>query len=305
MIINRNGRRMFPYVSVRLWGLEDLDMYEVEMEVVPADSRRYKFIQSSWTAVGVADNPIFNRPYPHPESPNSGKHWMRREIHFPRIKLTNNRESCEGNMLLHSMHKYVVQITVRQMQNIYTSKALRSHTFRLDLTSFIAVTAYQNDLVTKLKIHNNPFAKAFRDSNLPMSMKRGMATKRHYSYRGDIPLTDMDRLAMPPGKKRELQESGHRDSSVLLPETLPGMSPFYQTITQTGQSSMPLPPPSSSMMWMPHGIPPPWMANLGRGLIHPCFYSLPRPSGLGPPQHVLSSNPVVSSWDRRSPAELY
>ena len=30
-------------------------------------------------------------------------------------------------------------------------------------TSFIAVTSYQNPHMTKLKIDNNPFAKAFRD----------------------------------------------------------------------------------------------------------------------------------------------
>ncbi|CAG2104388.1 unnamed protein product, partial [Medioppia subpectinata] len=32
-------------------------------------------------------------------------------------------------------------------------------------TQFIAVTAYQNQLITKLKIDSNPFAKGFRDSS--------------------------------------------------------------------------------------------------------------------------------------------
>ena len=32
-------------------------------------------------------------------------------------------------------------------------------------TVFIAVTAYQNQLITKLKIDSNPFAKGFRDSS--------------------------------------------------------------------------------------------------------------------------------------------
>ena len=30
-------------------------------------------------------------------------------------------------------------------------------------TTFVAVTAYQNQLVTQLKIEQNPFAKGFRD----------------------------------------------------------------------------------------------------------------------------------------------
>ena len=33
-------------------------------------------------------------------------------------------------------------------------------------TTFIAVTAYQNDKITQLKIQNNPFAKAFRDAEV-------------------------------------------------------------------------------------------------------------------------------------------
>ena len=32
-------------------------------------------------------------------------------------------------------------------------------------TVFTAVTAYQNQLITKLKIDSNPFAKGFRDSS--------------------------------------------------------------------------------------------------------------------------------------------
>ena len=32
-------------------------------------------------------------------------------------------------------------------------------------TIFTAVTAYQNQLITKLKIDSNPFAKGFRDSS--------------------------------------------------------------------------------------------------------------------------------------------
>ena len=38
-------------------------------------------------------------------------------------------------------------------------------TFIFAETSFIAVTAYQNQLITKLKIDSNPFAKGFRDSS--------------------------------------------------------------------------------------------------------------------------------------------
>lgn len=32
-----------------------------------------------------------NKVYIHPESPNSGAHWMRQEISFSKLKLTNNK----------------------------------------------------------------------------------------------------------------------------------------------------------------------------------------------------------------------
>ena len=38
-------------------------------------------------------------------------------------------------------------------------------TFVFAETVFIGVTAYQNQLITKLKIDSNPFAKGFRDSS--------------------------------------------------------------------------------------------------------------------------------------------
>ena len=56
------------------------------------------------------------------------------------------------------MHKYVAQITVAERGGA-TMK------FVLDLTSFVAVTAYQNEHITRMKIQSNPFAKAFRDAD--------------------------------------------------------------------------------------------------------------------------------------------
>ena len=65
---------------------------------------------------------------------------------------------CQQVLLL-SMHKYkaIVKIRDESTQNgdVYT--------FVFDETTFIAVTAYQNNQITQLKIKNNPFAKAFRD----------------------------------------------------------------------------------------------------------------------------------------------
>ena len=38
--------------------------------------------------------------------------------------------------------------------------------------TFIAVTAYQNEKITQLKIDHNPFAKGFRDTGASKSSKK-------------------------------------------------------------------------------------------------------------------------------------
>jgi hypothetical protein len=35
--------------------------------------------------------------YVHPESPNTGSHWMRQEISFGKLKLTNNKGANNNN----------------------------------------------------------------------------------------------------------------------------------------------------------------------------------------------------------------
>ena len=60
------------------------------------------------------------------------------------------------------MHKYQPRIHVMQEGEGIDDD--QHAVFVFPDTVFIAVTAYQNDQVTQLKIDNNPFAKAFRDS---------------------------------------------------------------------------------------------------------------------------------------------
>lgn len=38
-----------------------------------------------------------NKMYVHPESPNTGAHWMRQEISFGKLKLTNNKGGSNTN----------------------------------------------------------------------------------------------------------------------------------------------------------------------------------------------------------------
>lgn len=108
---------------------------------------------------GKAEAPPNNPVYVHPESPNFGAHWMKEPISFAKVKLTN-KTNGNGQIMLNSLHKYeprvhLVRVGTDQRQVV---------TYPFPETQFIAVTAYQNEEVTSLKIKYNPFAKAFLDA---------------------------------------------------------------------------------------------------------------------------------------------
>uniref|UniRef100_A0A1I7YQ14 T-box domain-containing protein n=1 Tax=Steinernema glaseri TaxID=37863 RepID=A0A1I7YQ14_9BILA len=94
-------------------------------------------------------------------------------VSFEKAKLTNNDVNKSGHLVLNSMHKYQPRIHVvrRDRNKPLTSSRVESlhdeeyRTFQFPETQFMAVTAYQNQLITKLKIEKNPFAKGFRDPN--------------------------------------------------------------------------------------------------------------------------------------------
>ncbi|CAH1245901.1 TBX5 [Branchiostoma lanceolatum] len=167
---------MFPPVMVTISGLDPAATYRVYMNVVPADRHRHKFTKTAWVATGPAEFSVSNPAYEHPNSPATGSVWMGTVVSFAKVKITNNNDSVEGHcllgckkFLLHSMHKYETEIIiVRQETNKKALGHLGDHrrTFQFDETAFVAVTAYQNPKVTRLKIKNNPFAKAFRDSDV-------------------------------------------------------------------------------------------------------------------------------------------
>ncbi|KTF80647.1 hypothetical protein cypCar_00032540 [Cyprinus carpio] len=68
--------------------------------------------------------------------------------------------SCWTVIMLNSLHKYEPRIHIVKVGGI--QKMISSQSF--PETQFIAVTAYQNEEITALKIKHNPFAKAFLDA---------------------------------------------------------------------------------------------------------------------------------------------
>ncbi|KAF5286343.1 hypothetical protein FQR65_LT12637 [Abscondita terminalis] len=159
MIVTKNGRRMFPVVKVSVAGLDPKAMYTILLEFVQIDNHRWKYVNGEWIPGGKAEIPPSNAIYIHPESPNFGAHWMKESISFAKVKLTNK---CNGNgqIMLNSLHKYEPRVHLVRVG----TEQRRILTFPFPETQFIAVTAYQNEEVTTLKIRYNPFAKAFLDA---------------------------------------------------------------------------------------------------------------------------------------------
>ncbi|KAJ8416983.1 hypothetical protein AAFF_G00328610 [Aldrovandia affinis] len=171
MIITKQGRRMFPFLSFNISGLDPTAHYNIFVDVILADPNHWRFQGGKWVPCGKADtNVTGNRVYMHPDSPNTGAHWMRQEISFGKLKLTNNKGASNNTgqmVVLQSLHKYQPRLHVVEVNEDGTedsSQPGRVQTFTFPETQFIAVTAYQNTDITQLKIDHNPFAKGFRDN---------------------------------------------------------------------------------------------------------------------------------------------
>ncbi|KAL2078126.1 hypothetical protein ACEWY4_025811 [Coilia grayii] len=164
-------RRMFPFLSFNLSALDPTAHYNVYVDVILADQHHWRYQGGKWVQCGKAEGTMpGNRTYMHPDSPNTGAHWMRQEVSFGKLKLTNNKGSSNNvaqMIVLQSLHKYQPRLHVVEVKEdgsddpFLSSKA---QVFVFPETQFIAVTAYQNADITQLKIDHNPFAKGFRDN---------------------------------------------------------------------------------------------------------------------------------------------
>ncbi|XP_063696719.1 optomotor-blind protein isoform X3 [Culicoides brevitarsis] len=174
MVITKSGRQMFPQMKFRVSGLDAKAKYILLLDIVAADDYRYKFHNSRWMVAGKADPEMPKRMYIHPDSPSTGEQWMQKVVSFHKLKLTNNISDKHGFTILNSMHKYQPRFHLVRANDILKLPYSTFRTYVFKETEFIAVTAYQNEKITQLKIDNNPFAKGFRDTG---------AGKREKNYR--------------------------------------------------------------------------------------------------------------------------
>uniref|UniRef100_A0A3Q3N0Y7 T-box transcription factor 19 n=1 Tax=Mastacembelus armatus TaxID=205130 RepID=A0A3Q3N0Y7_9TELE len=183
MIVTKNGRRMFPVLKVSVSGLDPSSMYSFLLDFVPADGCRWKFVNGEWVAAGRAEGRGEGRGhggiYIHPDSPNFGAHWMKAAVTFNKVKLTN-KVNGGGQIMLNSLHKYEPQlhiVCVGSRHRLVSNVSFKE-------TQFIAVTAYQNEEITALKIKYNPFAKAFLDAKESRHLALSIS---HQDIRGTAP----------------------------------------------------------------------------------------------------------------------
>ncbi|XP_041834361.1 T-box transcription factor TBX19 [Melanotaenia boesemani] len=300
MIVTKNGRRMFPVLKVSVSGLDPSSMYSFLLDFVPADSCRWKFVNGEWVAAGQAEGRGEARGhggvYIHPDSPNFGAHWMKAPVSFNKVKLTN-KVNGGGQIMLNSLHKYEPQLHIVCVGSRH--RLVSNISFKE--TQFIAVTAYQNEEITALKIKYNPFAKAFLDAkernpggrSLPESSERvgiqscwSLCTAGGggaFPYSSSLPLASHHHHGYKhhgyPGRHTPYPTAylPHRShSSVCLAEGV-------QVLTDGWGSSSPRPPSSSSSS-------PPSSSSLPLTSSITSSQPLPPPP---PPPHSSSQYPCL------------
>ncbi|XP_025831907.1 T-box transcription factor TBX20-like [Agrilus planipennis] len=117
------------------------------------------------------------------------------------VIIGNGSGVSTASLVLNSMHKYQPRIHLVKRQDgasgpIVDLESEEYKTFIFPETVFTAVTAYQNQLITKLKIDSNPFAKGFRDSSRLTEFERetmeSMLNGQNYLSSPLRPFVDLD-----------------------------------------------------------------------------------------------------------------
>ncbi|KAI3389788.1 hypothetical protein SNEBB_001935 [Seison nebaliae] len=118
MIITKQGRRMFPILQFALSGLNPESHYNIFVDIILADPNHWKFQSGRWIPCGQAEQlPAVGRIYLHPDSPNTGSHWMKNDVVFNKLKLTNNKNCIGSQIVLNSMHKYQPRLHIVEVSN--------------------------------------------------------------------------------------------------------------------------------------------------------------------------------------------
>ncbi|CAI2348897.1 unnamed protein product [Caenorhabditis sp. 36 PRJEB53466] len=253
MVITKSGRRIFPAYRVKVSGLDKKSKYFVMMDLVPADEHRYKFNNSRWMIAGKADPEMPKTLYIHPDSPATGEHWMSKGANFHKLKLTNNISDKHGYTILNSMHKYQPRLHVVRCSDRINLIYSTFRTFVFRETEFIAVTAYQNEKVTELKIDHNPFAKGFRDAGAGKREKK----RQLHRMNGDATQSPPGKTASLPTHSPHPSESASEDDEPAAKRSKPEPTAQQQTPSTSSLSTSTTPTLSAHPLRSPAFCMPP------------------------------------------------
>ncbi|XP_076975631.1 T-box transcription factor T isoform X1 [Tamandua tetradactyla] len=321
MIVTKNGRRMFPVLKVSVSGLDPNAMYSFLLDFVAADAHRWKYVNGEWVPGGKPEPQAPSCVYIHPDSPNFGAHWMKAPVSFSKVKLTNKLNGG-GQIMLNSLHKYEPRIHIVRVGG--PQRMITSHCF--PETQFIAVTAYQNEEITALKIKYNPFAKAFLDAKERSDHKEvpeepGDNPQAGYSQSGGwlIPGTGPLcppasphpqfggplALSSPHGCERYPALRSHRSAPYPSPYTHRNNSPTYSDNSSACLSMLQSPdgwsglgmPAHPSMLPMSHNPGPPTGSSQ-----YPNLWSVSNGAGTPGPQTPAMSSGLGTQFFRGSAA---
>ncbi|XP_016999958.2 T-box transcription factor TBX6 [Drosophila takahashii] len=287
MIITKSGRRMFPSMRVSLSGLEEEASYCVLLEMVPIGDCRYKFSGSQWVPAGGAEPQSPQRMYLHPDSPATGAHWQSQALLFNKVKLTNNTLDSSGHIVLASMHKYQPRLHIIRSSELTQLPWAPQQAFVFPETEFVAVTAYQNDRITKLKIDNNPFAKGFRESG-QSRCKRKMNSSGNSSLESEDDGSSVSSCDSPQAKRQ--RQDFEQDSTG-------SVSPAYYGAQHLSSNPM-SPYLRHPLGYAPSGAP---FAAAYFGAVPPQVLPMPSPATYVPTPALVSPQPVGSSTPTTSP----
>ena len=92
------NRRMFPTLKSSVSGLDPKQKYFILLDLILADDCRYKFSGKEWNVAGKAEPQLPSKLFIHPDSPATGAQWMKHEMSFQKVKLTNNNLDQNGHV---------------------------------------------------------------------------------------------------------------------------------------------------------------------------------------------------------------
>ncbi|XP_078509241.1 uncharacterized protein LOC144769112 [Lissotriton helveticus] len=226
MILTKGGRRMFPEFSVSVCGLDPNATYVLSVEAVPTDDHRYKWHSGGWQRNGKGEAHLPARLYIHPEAPATGQHWMAGPVSFSKLKVTNNMLDQGGHLILHSMHRYTLCLCLVCTSESGGCLGAAAVCFNFPETSFIAVTSYQNEKLSQLKIEENPFAKGIKEF------------KSHRDSRDDAKIGESGKKRLEG--KQEVSEEITSAGSKRQKSNPRSPSPIYQLRAPENEQRLPL-----------------------------------------------------------------